>query len=77
MGGDLYVLVVGVEVIGLSASTFKVYLNPLVNWTWLGGMVLVLGTLIAAWPTGALGERSSYVLKPRIRQAGGLSSVEG
>ena len=77
LGGDLYVLLVGWEEIGLSASTFKVYLNPLVNRTWLGGMVLVLGTLIAAWPTGALGERSSYVLKPHSRQADGLSSVEG
>src|SRR4030067_748750 len=35
LGGDLYVLLVGWEEIGLSASTFKVYLNPRVNWTWL------------------------------------------
>ena len=77
LGGDLYVLLVGWEEIGLSSSTFKVYLNPLVNLTWVGGMVLVLGTLIAAWPSGALGARSSYVLGPRSRQVGDLSSVEG
>ena len=31
-------------------ATFKVYHNPLVNWLWLGGLVFILGTLIAAWP---------------------------
>ncbi|MHB8628598.1 MAG: heme lyase CcmF/NrfE family subunit [Aggregatilineales bacterium] len=31
--------------------TFKIYLNPLVNLVWWGGIVLILGTLIAAWPS--------------------------
>jgi len=25
--------------------------NPLVVWIWLGGLVLVLGTVVTAWPT--------------------------
>jgi len=25
-------------------------LNPLVNWVWIGGLVFILGTLVAAWP---------------------------
>ena len=29
---------------------FKVLVNPLVNWIWIGGGVLVLGGLIAFWP---------------------------
>ncbi len=33
-------------------ATVKVYVNPLVSFVWLGLMVLVLGTLIAAWPDG-------------------------
>ena len=31
-------------------ATFKVYHNPLINWLWLGGLVFILGTLVAAWP---------------------------
>jgi len=27
-----------------------VYLNPLVRWIWLGGLVLVLGTILALLP---------------------------
>ena len=30
--------------------TFKIYLNPLINLVWWGGLVLILGTVIAAWP---------------------------
>jgi cytochrome c-type biogenesis protein CcmF len=32
------------------SATFKVFVNPLVSWVWLGGLVFILGTLIAAWP---------------------------
>jgi cytochrome c-type biogenesis protein CcmF len=47
---DLYVLLVSWEPIGNQAATFKVYHNPLVNFVWLGGLVFILGTLVAAWP---------------------------
>jgi cytochrome c-type biogenesis protein CcmF len=30
--------------------TFKIYLNPLINFVWWGGLILILGTVIAAWP---------------------------
>jgi len=49
-GEDVYVLLVAWEEVGLTGSTFKIYLNPLVNWIWLGGLVLIAGTLLAAWP---------------------------
>jgi cytochrome c-type biogenesis protein CcmF len=49
-GEDVYVLLVAWENVGLEGSTFKIYLNPLVNWIWLGGLMLIIGTLIAAWP---------------------------
>lgn len=49
-GEDVYVLLVAWEEIGLTGSTFKIYLNPLVNWIWLGGLALIVGTLLAAWP---------------------------
>jgi cytochrome c-type biogenesis protein CcmF len=46
---DLYVIVAGWEDGGATA-TFKAYVNPLVNWLWIGGLVFVLGTAVAAWP---------------------------
>ena len=45
---DLYVIMAGFE--SSKAGTFKVFVNPLVFWMWMGGLVLVLGTIIAIWP---------------------------
>jgi cytochrome c-type biogenesis protein CcmF len=45
---DLYVILASLEPDGLAA--FQVLINPLVIWLWIGGAVLILGTLIAAWP---------------------------
>jgi cytochrome c-type biogenesis protein CcmF len=45
---DVYVLLGGWE---NNTATFKVYVNPLVNWVWFGGILLTLGTFLAAWPS--------------------------
>ena len=45
---DLYVILVGWDAQGL--TTFKVLINPVVNWIWIGGFVLILGGLISFWP---------------------------
>lgn len=63
-GMDFYVLLVGWDDTGTSA-TFKIYVNPLINWAWMGGMVMILGTLIAARSSPARRE-ATYVLKPEI-----------
>lgn len=47
---DFYVLLVGWEPISAGGATFKIYLNPLINFVWLGGLIFILGTLVAAWP---------------------------
>jgi cytochrome c-type biogenesis protein CcmF len=47
---DLYVLLVDWLPVTSQGATFKIYRNPLVNWLWLGGIVFILGTLVAAWP---------------------------
>ncbi len=44
---DLYTLLVGWDPAGV---TIKVYHNPLVNWLWIGSLVFILGTMVAAWP---------------------------
>lgn len=49
---DFYVLLIPIREasdLGVRA-TFKVYINPLVNLVWWGGLVLILGTFISAWP---------------------------
>jgi cytochrome c-type biogenesis protein CcmF len=30
---------------------FKIMINPLVNWVWIGGIVMVIGSLFAFWPS--------------------------
>jgi cytochrome c-type biogenesis protein CcmF len=44
---DLYVVLAGWD--GNQAS-FLVFLNPLVVWIWVGGIVLLLGTFVCLWP---------------------------
>lgn len=62
-GADVYVLLVGWEEIGLNASTFKIYVNPLINWVWAGGITFIIGTLVAAW-TSLDDKQTSYALRP-------------
>jgi len=50
LGEDFYVLLVGWEPIAANGATFKIYLNPLINLVWLGGLIFIVGTLVAAWP---------------------------
>jgi cytochrome c-type biogenesis protein CcmF len=58
---DVYVLLVTWEPIASNGATFKVYVNPLVNWIWLGGGMFILGTLVAAWPDAAEDRRRVMV----------------
>lgn len=51
---EVYVILGGWENAGASAS-FQVYLNPMINWIWLGGVVLILGFLLAFWNLEPLG----------------------
>ena len=44
---DFYVLLMAGE---RERATFRIYINPLVNLVWWGGILLVIGTLIAAYP---------------------------
>jgi cytochrome c-type biogenesis protein CcmF len=53
---DLYVVLAGMEPDGLAA--FQVMINPMVLWLWMGGVVMLAGTLIAAWPSGKRGGAS-------------------
>ncbi|MCI0610059.1 MAG: heme lyase CcmF/NrfE family subunit [Anaerolineae bacterium] len=50
MKDDLYVLLVDWEPASAAGATFKIYVNPLVNWLWLGSLLFLAGIIIAAWP---------------------------
>jgi len=45
---DLYVVLAGWEADG--SASFMVYVNPMVIWIWLGGIMAVGGGLVALWP---------------------------
>lgn len=63
-GMDFYVMLLDWNNDGTSA-TFKIYVNSLINWVWIGGIVMILGTLIATWNNAAKRE-ATYVLKPEV-----------
>jgi cytochrome c-type biogenesis protein CcmF len=45
---DLYVILASLDENGLAA--FQIIINPLVTWIWIGGGLLLVGTLVAACP---------------------------
>jgi len=55
---DLYLIMAGVDnaetfMQGTNPQpvvTFKVLVNPLVPWIWIGGFIMAMGTLVALWP---------------------------
>ncbi|HET8655924.1 MAG TPA: heme lyase CcmF/NrfE family subunit [Longimicrobiaceae bacterium] len=59
---DLYLILAGVDdpngvIQGTDPrpmATFRVLINPLVSWIWVGGLLMAIGTLIALWPTVAV-----------------------
>ena len=52
---DLFVILGGWTEDG--KATFKVFVNPLVMWIWVGGAVIVAGSLIAFWPDARAEQR--------------------
>ena len=47
LGRDFYVILTGLE--ADQSASLKVYVNPLVNWIWIGGWVFVLGNTLLLW----------------------------
>jgi cytochrome c-type biogenesis protein CcmF len=46
---DLYASVIGFDPDG-SRATFRFFLNPGVTWLWVGGFIVAVGGIVAAWP---------------------------
>ncbi|HEY6356684.1 MAG TPA: cytochrome c-type biogenesis CcmF C-terminal domain-containing protein, partial [Vicinamibacterales bacterium] len=49
LAGDLYLVMAGYDV-QTQVAEFKMFINPLVNWIWLGVGVMIFGTFIAFLP---------------------------
>jgi cytochrome c-type biogenesis protein CcmF len=32
-------------------ATFRLIVNPMVTWIWVGGLIVLAGALIALWPS--------------------------
>ncbi len=47
---DLYVLLVDWQPVSSDGATFKIFVNPLVNWLWIGSLLFLVGVIFAAWP---------------------------
>jgi cytochrome c-type biogenesis protein CcmF len=43
-------------------ATFRIFLNPLINWIWAGAIIFAIGTLIAAWPD----KREEYIVSTEL-----------
>lgn len=65
---DFYVLLVSWETITANSATFKVYINPLVNLVWWGGLILIAGTAFSFFPKETLPAR----IRQRAKQADAL-----
>ncbi len=57
--GDLYTILAGWEE---QQASFKFIINPMVSWIWLGGIVLIMGTLVAFWPDAREARREAVIL---------------
>jgi len=59
---DLYVILAGIGDDG--TANFKVIVNPLMMWMWIGGVLMSLGTVVAFWPERreALRARARYLV---------------
>jgi cytochrome c-type biogenesis protein CcmF len=63
---DLYVVLSGWDGDGPTAQvSLSVFVNPLVSWIWLGGLVLLFGTLVALWPAPEPVARRSEARVPK------------
>ena len=55
MREDIYLILVGLEPDRRAA--LKVFVNPLVNWIWIGGFVFIFGNALVLWPLSEKAKR--------------------
>ena len=68
---DLYVVYAGMNP-ATGLPTMHAFVNPLVKWVWWGGMVLVMGTLVALVPN-----RAAVVVLAKAQSSAGAPELAG
>ena len=63
---DFYLIMVGAAEDG--SAKFQVYVNPLINWVWGGGLFFVVGSLWCLWP-GARDRRLAHEERESFKRA--------
>lgn len=65
---DVYVVLTGYD-LDSQLANFRVFINPLISWVWIGFLVFAFGTLICLIPQGVV-DRLSVRPKSRVGRAG-------
>ncbi len=68
---DVYVILVDWQPISAIGATFKLYHNPLVNWLWVGSILIIFGTIVAAWP-----EKDPIALRSSVKPVNTLGKAD-
>ena len=68
---DLYVVYAGMNPQN-NLPTIHVFINPLVKWVWWGGMVVVMGTIVALLPN-----RAAVVVLSGVESPAGGAELSG
>ncbi len=71
---DLYVVYAG-SPDGTERAQYKIVVNPLVAWFWIGGGVLALGGILAMWPGGPQIRTARHRIEPQAGYHVPLSAV--
>jgi len=66
-GEDVYVLM---STIDDGVPSFRVFINPMVNVIWFGGLLLLAGTVLCGWPEVVRKERALRVRVPKPSPSG-------
>jgi cytochrome c-type biogenesis protein CcmF len=50
LAGDIYVILMDWQSGVTPTATIKIYHTPLIDWLWIGAVILMIGAVIAVWP---------------------------
>jgi cytochrome c-type biogenesis protein CcmF len=68
---DLYVVYAGINP-ETNQPTVHAFINPLVKWVWWGGMMVVMGTIVALLPN-----RAAVVVLSKAKSPAGARELSG
>jgi cytochrome c-type biogenesis protein CcmF len=71
--GDVYLVLTGYD-LDSGQANFRVYLNPLIEWVWVGFLILAFGTLVCLIPQGVV-DRLQWKPRTRIGRAADVGII--